>query len=374
MVDRRKFVIRSGGLALLAASAPRLGWAQSASLPDYYPESYGEIIEASKAEGNLLVYSNMSVDMWAGVLKRYKELYPWINVETLDLGSSEVMERYLAEQGTGSRTGDILVTVAPDAWINLVQREQIAQYHSPEAQHLPDWSIPYDSLYTIAVDPMLFIWNKLVLPEELVPTSFADLAEKAAANPEVFDGKMTCYGAQFGSFGYTSAYAFIKHHGEKGWEWLETVGPMTRVERSSGPMVEKVTTGEYVVGYLTGSGNPWLAVRDPDRAQILGWSFISDGTPVMMRGAAIPKASTNVNAARLWLDVMLSEPGQAALAQGGRTPYRPGLTKADVGGAYTYEDAVNEIGEENIILVDYDPDMVTDHEAFMQRWLEAYNL
>ncbi|QJP14133.1 ABC transporter substrate-binding protein [Starkeya sp. ORNL1] len=374
-MDRRQFMIGAGGLGLLASTgSAAFGQAAAAKLPDYYPQDYGKIIEGSKAEKNLLIYSNMSVDMWAGVMARYKALYPWMDVQTLDLESSEVIERFLAERGTGSKTADLLATVAPDSWINAVQRNELVDYKSPEIPYVPAWSLPYPGLYTIAIDPMLFIWNKMLLPENMVPKGFQDLAEKCKANPAIFKGKMSCYGAQFGSFGYTSAYSFIKHHGEKGWEWLDTVGPMTRVERSSGPMVEKTLTGEYVFGYLTGSGNPWLAVRNAQRAKVLGWSFISDGTPVMMRGSAIPKSSNSPNAAKLWLDVMISHQGQIGMAKGGRTPYRLDVSPEEVDGAYTYQTVIKAIGEKNVIPVNYNPDMITDHDAFLKRWMQAYKL
>ena len=94
----------------------------------------------------------------------------------------------------------------------------------------------------------------------------------------------------------------------------------------------------------------------------------------MMRGATVPKASTNVNSAKLWLDLMLSQPGQIGLAKGGRTPFRPDVTPAQVDGAYTYKSVIDAIGEQNVIPVDYDPNMVKDHEAFMKRWMKAYNL
>lgn len=373
-MDRRSFVAATTAAAALYGTG-RMARAQApAGLPEYYPGDYADIVEGSKAENNLLVYSNMSTDMWQGVLARYRELYPWITVQTLDLESAEVMERYLAESGTGSRTADILVTVAPDAWLRLIDRGQIADYASPEIPHLPGWSIPSPGLYTIAIDPMLFIYNKMLLPEELVPTSFADMVEKVRANPDLFRGKLTTYGAQFGSFGYTGTYAFVEHHGEKAWEWLETIGPLTRLERSSGPMVEKTTSGEYLLGYLTGSGNPWLAIRDPNRARILGWDFIADGTPVMMRGAAIPKASTNVNAARLWLDVMLSHAGQVGLSKGGRTPYRLDVSPEDVDGAYTYQTVIEAIGEDMVVPVTYDPAMLTAYEGFIERYRKAFGV
>jgi iron(III) transport system substrate-binding protein len=374
-IDRRQFLATSaaGAGALLLPSALR---AQAqAELPDYYPADYGQIIEASKAENQLLVYSNMSVDMWAGVVERYNQLYPWITVQRLDLGSTEVFERYLAERGTGSQTCDAIVTVSPEGFIEFQQRGEIMEYESPELPHVQDWSVPYPGLYTIAIDPLLFAWNKALLPEDLVPTSFEELYENVKKNPDIFRNKLTTYTMHLGNF-YAAYYGFVQRHGDKAWEWFDAVGPMTRVERSSGPMLEKILSGEYIFGYFVGSGNTWLSMEDANRARLLGWSFMGDGTPVTMRGAVIPQASTNVNAAKLWMDVMLSHAGQVGFAKGGRTPFRPDVTREDVGGAYTFSAIRDEIGsgDDGIILADYNPELIPNWDSFVARWKQAMNL
>jgi hypothetical protein len=61
----------------------------------------------------------------------------------------------------------------------------------------------------------------------------------------------------------------------------------------------------------------------------LGWSFIADGQPVVLRGVAIPKGSRNVNAAKLMVDYIISEDGQRAFGRGGLTPARPGIKPGD---------------------------------------------
>jgi ABC-type glycerol-3-phosphate transport system substrate-binding protein len=70
---------------------------------------------------------------------------------------------------------------------------------------------------------------------------------------------------------------------------------------------------------------------------------------------AIPKASTNVNAAKLMLDFILSHDGQVAFGKGGLTPYRPDVKPSEVP-RYTYSSVVQQTGgENNVILVNYDP-------------------
>src|SRR3546814_6471831 len=103
-------------IAVAATAAAPAAAQVPAQLPDYYPPSYEKIVEGSKSEGHLLIYSNLSADMLSPAVAGFGELYPWIEVEMLELGSGEVIERYLAEKGTGSTTADLLITVAADGW------------------------------------------------------------------------------------------------------------------------------------------------------------------------------------------------------------------------------------------------------------------
>ena len=73
-----------------------------AAMPDYYPADYSSVIEASKAENGVLVYSNMGEMNWRPLIEAFNAEYPWIKVQTLDLGSIEVFERYYAETAAGS--------------------------------------------------------------------------------------------------------------------------------------------------------------------------------------------------------------------------------------------------------------------------------
>ena len=60
-------------------------------------------IEASRDEGKLIVYGNPSADQWEPLLAAFNEKYPWIEVETFDLGGAEAFQRFLSEEATGCR-------------------------------------------------------------------------------------------------------------------------------------------------------------------------------------------------------------------------------------------------------------------------------
>ncbi|WP_249159573.1 ABC transporter substrate-binding protein [Bradyrhizobium tropiciagri] len=369
-IDRRSLMIMSVlGAAIGVRSAP----AQAA--PTGYPENYQKIIEDAQNEGSLLIYSIMSPENWRPVIEGFNKLYPKIKVETLDLPASrESFERYLAERSTNSRTCDLIATADPGGWIDFQERGEILDYTSPEAQAWPDWSKPFPGVYTVSSDPMAMIWNNSLVPEGKRPKTLAEFVEVAVANEKAWRNRITSYGVHQTTFGYGISYAFVKKHGDKAWEWFAQLAKLApRFERSGGPMTEKVTSGEYVEGWFVSAITFWPRLNDPARAKILGWSFIGDGQPVVLRGVAIPKGSKNVNAAKLMLDFIISEQGQRAFGRGGLTPARPGVQPGD-GIRHTYSSIVQAVGEQNICYIGYDRDAVRDYDSFVARWKKTFNV
>ena len=358
-------------IALFASAAALLGTPALAQapdgLPDYYPQDYEQIVEGSRGEGGLVIYSNMAEYNWAPVIEGFNQLYPWIEVSTLDLNSGEVFERYYAESASGTETAGLLVSGAIDKWLEFDQREAAVAYESPELGELPDFAQPMPGVYTVSADPMVIVYNKHVLPEELWPAGFEELVANGEANPDQFDGKVTTYHAAESSFGFSIAWAFERARGDLAWEGWEVLGPMTRAEPSSGPMLEKLTTGEYALGYFM-SGIVLFPKLDEQMQQIIGWNFFADGTPLFIRSMGIPKDSSAPNSARLMLDYILSSQGQLGFGKGGLTPYREDVPEEEVLG-FTYQSVVEAIGgEENVILIDYDEEMLTKGEEFQKRW------
>lgn len=372
-IDRRELLALS--LAGLAGVPAARAQGQPQGLPNGYPEAYRQIVTEGEREGSLLIYSIMSAENWRPVIEGFNKLYPKIRVETLDLpGSRECFERYLAERGTSSRTADLIATADPSGWIDFHRRGEILEHASPEAGAWPDWSKPFPGLYTVSSDPMAFIWNNALLPEAKRPKTFADFVALTTSNERAWRNKITSYGAHQTTFGYGINYAFVKKHGDKAWDWFAQLAKLSpRFERSGGPMTEKVTSGEYTTGWFVSAITFWPRLNDPARAKILGWSFIADGQPVMLRGVAVPKGSRNVNAAKLMLDYIISDEGQRGFGRGGLTPARPGI-KAGDGIRHTYSSIVEAVEEKNIIYIGYDPDALKDYETFLARWKQTFGI
>ena len=354
------------GLAV-ALQLARTGPAAAQDIPADYPKDYAGIVEASKKEGNLLIYSNMAEYNWAPVIKAFRQRYPWIKVQTLDLGSAEVFTRYNVEAGSNAQSADLLATGSIEGWMEFRSKNNIMDYKSAEDSKLPDWSKPSPGLYTVSTDPMVLVYNKQVVPEAKWPKSMAALAALVKANPSEYKGAVTTYNG-LSAFGEPIQWFWLQQGGEKALLEFKTIGPAVVPEESSGTMITKLSSGEYKIGYFL-SGIVVFPKTDGALGRLLGWHFPEDGTPLVMRSMAIPKKSTHVNSAKLMLDFIVSQAGQQAFGEGGLTPYRDDV---QAGGKvrFTYQSILKDAGA-HPFLVKYDEAFLKGKAEFEQLWKQV---
>ncbi|MDR7518831.1 MAG: extracellular solute-binding protein [Armatimonadota bacterium] len=348
------------------------GPALPAGLPDYYPAGYAAMVDASRAEGRVLVYSIMSASNWAPVIREFNRIYPWIRVETTDLGSYEVFERFLSEIGTGAATADMLISNAPDTWQDLLRRNLVSRYESPEKRHLPAWAVVQDAIYNVSSDPMVIVYNKKILRPDLQPKSIEEIARLAEQYPRTFQNRITTYDVEQSSTGFNNFWVFVAKHRGKAWEWFDAIGKTgVRPLVSAGPMVDGVISGEYLVAFFASTITIFPRLARPGVRDIIEWSYERDGTPIVLRGMGIPHAARNPNSAKLLLDFIVSQKGQVAFTEGGLVAYRPDVAKT---ARFHLQDLLAAIGPENALRYSYDPALL-DPKArtdFVNRWKQAF--
>src|SRR5262249_7692552 len=107
---------------------------------------------------------------------------------------------------------------------------------------------------------------------------------------------------------------------DRTWSLIDALGLAgVRLHASSGEMLDRVAAGEQGLAYnVIGSYAVDPARRTPQLRGVLP----ADYTLVMSRVALIPKRAPHPNAARLFLDHLLSAPGQRALAAHAVGPVR----------------------------------------------------
>jgi len=345
-------------------------------LPAYYPDSYQNIIEATKNEQGLVIYSVLNESTWKPVIETFTGHYPWINVTVINLGANEVFDRYAADSLTGERNADLILSYAPDGWLNFANSGQIEPYLSEEDFYVPPWAKLAPGIYTIASDPMVLLYNKDELPRP--PLRSSDIKEFIESDPDQFTGKITSYDAAQNSTGLAVNWFWINKLGETGWELLNRVGetdPLLMTSSSS--MVSSIFSGDSLLGIFV---SPISFLSELDLHPELGWRYIKDGQPILMRSIAITKQAKSPNSARLMVDFLLSQEGQIALALGGLTPFRPDIANVDIFDSSDgnkpyihFNQVVEEVGLDNLIFITLDPEMNNPEKrsAFIEKWNRA---
>jgi iron(III) transport system substrate-binding protein len=296
---------------LFAAVMAVLCCAAGASAQQNYPADYAKIVDAAKKEGKLVVYSTTDAASAGALLKDFQSLYPGVQVEYSDLNSTELYNRFIAEAAAGSGTADLLWSSAMDRQVKLVADGQALTYASPEIPALPKWAVWKDQAYATTYEPIAFIYNKRLVPPEDVPQDHAALLRLLTSKTDAYKGKITAYDPERSGVGYLFVNEDLKYF-PQAWDLFKAFGKAgIKVYTSAGAMIERVSSGEHTIGYgIFGSYALARSKKDPN----IGIILPKDYTLITSRVAFISKQAKNPNAAKLFLDYLLSKRGQNIIA------------------------------------------------------------
>ena len=269
------------------------------------------LLEAAKKEAKVIVYSTTDSKAANPLIKAFETKYPGVVIEFHDMNSTEVYSRYTSEQASGSNSADVVWSSSMDSAVRLATN-YAAEYASPEIPGLPSWAVWNKSAYGTTYEPTVFVYNTRLIKESEVPRTHADLAKLVKSEPARFRNKVTTYDIEKSAVGYMLAAQDARQNPEAYWEFVKGVGAANLVLQSStGTMMERISSGENLIGYnILGSYAETRAASD----KAIGVAYPTDYTLVLSRIAFISKRASNPNAARVFLDFMLSREGQDVLA------------------------------------------------------------
>ncbi len=353
--------------ALVAVSSFVLATHAQAQTPPGYPADYAALIDAAKKEGKVIVYATTDASSANPLVKDFEALYPGIKVEYSDLNSTELYNRFIAESAAKNGTGDVIWSSAMDLQVKLVNDGLALTYASPEIKALPKWAVWKDAAYGTTYEPIAFVYNKRLVPEADVPKDHTALMKLIEAKPDVYKGKITAYDPERSGVGYLFFNEDIQYF-PAAWDLFKAMGKANaKFYTSAGAMMERVASGEHLIAYgVFGSYALARTKKDPNTGIVLP----SDFTLVTSRVAFISKAAKNPNAAKLFLDYMLSKRGQTIVEKADLYTLR-----ADVEGEASLTAVSKVIGDrakpvpiDETLLANLDQ---TKRLAFLSRWQHA---
>ncbi|MES2162322.1 MAG: ABC transporter substrate-binding protein [Pseudomonadota bacterium] len=352
---------------LAAACATLFASAAFAQVPAGYPADYQKIIDGAKKEGKLVIYGATDSKATQPLIKDFNALYPGITVEYNDMNSTEVYNRFISEVAAGGNTADAMWSSAMDLQMRLASDGYALKYKSVEAAKIPGWAVWDDQAYGTTFEPAAIVYNKRLVDAKEVPQTHAEFA-KLITQPK-FKDKVTTYDIEKSGVGFM----FMTQDARENPKFLELENAFgeakVRVQSSTGTMMERISSGENLIGYnVLGSYALVRAKADPS----IGVVLPKDYTLILSRVLFINKAAKNVNAAKLWLDYMLSHRGQVIIANDSKLF----AIRADVTGETTSADLIKTIGKDNVKPVPVHPIVLqflgpAKRMAFLKQWKET---
>lgn len=275
--------------------------------PAVFAAEDAERIAKARAEAQVVFYSSMGIDTTRPMTLAFEKKYPFIKVEVLRLNSERVFNRVMVEYQTGKLHADVVnMSVMP----LLKAKRVLATYASPEAKAFPAKFRDPDDTWTGLVGNYVVIgYNTRLVPEANHPKDWFDLTQpwwrgKIGMDVEDFDW----YGAM-----------------------LEYLGPERGRRLMQGLAKQQINwrKGHSLLAQLVGAGEFSAALLYAHRTQLtkergapIDWVKTSKPVIVSQNAVAVLDKAQHPNAARLFVDFLMSEAGQKLLYDGGQIPLR----------------------------------------------------
>lgn len=370
----RRQLLRAGaamavGLPALAQAAPRV--------PDGYPPEYAGIIERAQREGAVTVYASTDLAVVQPLIRAFEARYPGVRVRYADLNTLELNDRFVAETAAlgGHRpprdaaNADVLWSTAMDLQIKLVNDGYAQRYASPERAGLPGWAVWRDEAWGTTFEPAVIVYHRRLFEDTPVPGSRSGLARLLQERAPHWRGRVVTYDVERSGVGYLLAQQDARM-GSEFWYLAQALGRAgVQLSASTAEMIERIASGELLLGYnLLGS----YALSLIERGAPIGVIAPRDYTLVMSRVAFIARHAPRPNAARLWLDFMLSRDGQALLGKSTSQLY---TIRTDTDSALTAQTLAERLGYA-LKPISVGPGLLAAQDAmrkraFLARWREA---
>jgi len=266
-------------------------------------ESSPDLIKAAKAEGELVLYTAMQRKVIKDSVEMFQKKYG-IKVTYVRKGSGGTIQLIEAERKTKAYKADVVDLWDPATFRHWKKTGLFMAYKPAGgdriAKNLVDtnWEIVTASPITEVI-----VYNARAVKAQDAPKSFKELLDPKWKGRLVHSDPNYSGSTTMGVNILSNMY---------GWEFYEKLAAQKPlIVQSIGAVPRMLLTGEADVGVLSIDADikDFIAKGEP-----LAVVYAKEGVPFFTWDAGILKTATHVNAAKLWMDFLISKEHQAYLA------------------------------------------------------------
>ena len=268
---------------------------------------FGSVAQAAENQ-KLIIYTSMKESLIGKLAESFTKQHPNISVDYQSAGAGKLMAKLAAERESGRVLADVIWTSEVPDFYNMKREGILEQYKSPAFAEVLNPFDDYDEHFTaIRLGTLGIAYNTRHIKE--APQQWQDLTR-----PE-FKGAFGIANPALSGTAYMSIALLQKQFG---WEFFDALKKnRARMGKGSGQVIDDTASGELLaslaVDYITNDKiekGAYLALVYPPEMLIAP-------SP-----AAIIKNTPNLDAAKKFIDFLLSKEAQTIIAGEGTLPVR----------------------------------------------------
>ncbi|WP_425052200.1 ABC transporter substrate-binding protein [Psychromarinibacter sp. S121] len=272
------------------------------------------VLLAQDVSGRLVLYTSQPNEDAQKTVDAFMAKYPEVEVEWFREGTTKVMAKLLAEFEAGQPQPDVLL---------------IADMVTMESLEADGRLMAYTEADTSAYDPALmddeghYFSTKLITTgiiynteAPMVPTSYADLLKPEAKGMIAMPSPLTSGAA-------TIHMAALTADPSLGWAFYEGLAEQgANPQGGNGGTYNAIAGGEKLYGFVV----DFLPIREKMNGAPVEFVFPEEGVSAVTEPVAILSTAQNPDAAKAFVDFLISEEGQQLASEMGYLPAHPAVS------------------------------------------------
>jgi iron(III) transport system substrate-binding protein len=305
---------------------------------------------AADVSGKLVLYTSQPNADAQRTVDAFMAKHPDVEVEWIRDGTTKVMAKLRAEFEAGAPQPDVLLIADMVTMEGLEAEGRLMAY--PEADvsaYDPALMDPEGHYFSTKLITTGIVYNT---GAPMVPTSYADLLKPEAKDKLAMPSPLTSGAA-------TIHMAAITSHPDLGWAFYEGLADQgANPQGGNGGTYRAIAGGEKLYGFVV----DFLPIRNKLEGAPVEFVFPEEGVSAVTEPVAILSTAQNPDAAKAFVDFLISPEGQQLTSDMGYLPAHPAITPPEGFPAL-----------DEIKLLDFDPaKALADDQANKERFIDIF--
>jgi iron(III) transport system substrate-binding protein len=267
---------------------------------------------AAMAQQKLFVYTSMKESLIGDLKTAFAKKHPDIKMDYQSAGAGKLMAKIAAERESGKILADVLWTSEVPDFYQLKAQGVLLPYVPAEIKSLVNPLPEYDGSFTaVRLGTLGIAYNTRLV--KTPPQTWQDLQKPA------FKGAYGIANPALSGTAYMSVALLSKAFGWQYFEALRANG--AKMGKGSGQVVDDTASGDLLASLAV----DYITLDKVDKGATLALVFPPEML-VIPSPITIFKGSPNAEAAKKFVDFVLSKEGQTIIANEGTLPVRADVT------------------------------------------------